>query len=631
MVTQQGRAGYRRARPEFVLDDDFSPRLDHDRSSWLSRARLPLFGGAALSPCATLRLHLRSARCLDTVAAMSRGVRARASFVPPGPRRRTRGDDPRGLVLLQTRDARARTHVPSFAMRADDLRRRARAALFDDAQLRARTAAASAVPVVADPGLTANLALLSSFSGSPAFHASRSWTRELGVDPPPTPPPVLTYAALAARVVASRGSSATKARRRPGRPRRRVSRTRGGSRRPPSAARPWRRRPQPQHPPRRPRDGAHTQRQRCDRHPRATRATRASSAKFSESKRTRKRRPSVAVGHSDSAIASSRPVRWMPDLPGRGDAIQPSAPLYRPSSSVFDFEWNADAMRGIDAQTFDTFDAPAPQAIFDSDAHMYYTSGTTGAPKGVTLSHAIVGTHAVAVTAEMRLCSHDVRLHAAPMFHLVDAFATYACMRGRGRHVTTPTFNADIALAADRTRTRHRHEPRVDDGGDDDAQPRGAPSRISRRFACCRAGMPAGAPRARRAVALFGCEFFLSYGMTECCGKIAVVDALRRDATRRQSRRTTRSRVHVRSTVLARRRSRDAPDGGSRGFRGGARRRSIGRGWRSFDSRSDGFRRVLAPPRRGRRVLRRGRLVQHGRPRDGSNRRVRRSRRSEEG
>lgn len=25
-----------------------------------------------------------------------------------------------------------------------------------------------------------------------------------------------------------------------------------------------------------------------------------------------------------------------------------------------------------------------------------------------------------------------------------------------------------------------------------------------------------------RAIALFGCEFFLSYGMTECCGKISI-------------------------------------------------------------------------------------------------------------
>lgn len=25
-----------------------------------------------------------------------------------------------------------------------------------------------------------------------------------------------------------------------------------------------------------------------------------------------------------------------------------------------------------------------------------------------------------------------------------------------------------------------------------------------------------------RAIAVFGCEFFLSYGMTECCGKISM-------------------------------------------------------------------------------------------------------------
>ena len=54
------------------------------------------------------------------------------------------------------------------------------------------------------------------------------------------------------------------------------------------------------------------------------------------------------------------------------------------------------------------------------------SSGTTGNPKGVMLTHDIVGKHAVATCAEMRLDGSDVWAHVAPMFHLVDAFAVYA-------------------------------------------------------------------------------------------------------------------------------------------------------------------------------------------------------------
>lgn len=44
-------------------------------------------------------------------------------------------------------------------------------------------------------------------------------------------------------------------------------------------------------------------------------------------------------------------------------------------------------------------------------AHMYYTSGTTGNPKGVMLTHDIVGKHAVATCAEMRIDRGDVWAH----------------------------------------------------------------------------------------------------------------------------------------------------------------------------------------------------------------------------
>ena len=71
-----------------------------------------------------------------------------------------------------------------------------------------------------------------------------------------------------------------------------------------------------------------------------------------------------------------------------------------------------------------------------NNAHMYYTSGTTGNPKGVMLTHDIVSKHAWATCAEMRLNRTDVWAHVAPMFHLVDAFAIYAVTLVGGRHVT---------------------------------------------------------------------------------------------------------------------------------------------------------------------------------------------------
>ena len=73
---------------------------------------------------------------------------------------------------------------------------------------------------------------------------------------------------------------------------------------------------------------------------------------------------------------------------------------------------------------------------------MYFTSGTTGTPKGVVLTQQMVCAHAVGAMREMRLHGGDVWLHAAPMFHLVDAFAMFAVTLAGGRHVILPSFNA---------------------------------------------------------------------------------------------------------------------------------------------------------------------------------------------
>ncbi|MBN1847519.1 MAG: long-chain-fatty-acid--CoA ligase [Deltaproteobacteria bacterium] len=87
--------------------------------------------------------------------------------------------------------------------------------------------------------------------------------------------------------------------------------------------------------------------------------------------------------------------------------------------------------------------------ISDEDiAHLYYTSGTTGLPKGVMLSHKNVCVHALAAIAELRLGDHDHWIHVAPLFHLADAWATFAVTWVGGKHVLIPDFDPLHILSA---------------------------------------------------------------------------------------------------------------------------------------------------------------------------------------
>ncbi len=80
-------------------------------------------------------------------------------------------------------------------------------------------------------------------------------------------------------------------------------------------------------------------------------------------------------------------------------------------------------------------------------AHLYYTSGTTGRPKGVMLTHKNVCSHALGTIAELKLVDTDVWGHIAPMFHLADAWATFAITWVGGRHVMVAQFEAEAVMA----------------------------------------------------------------------------------------------------------------------------------------------------------------------------------------
>jgi len=117
--------------------------------------------------------------------------------------------------------------------------------------------------------------------------------------------------------------------------------------------------------------------------------------------------------------------------------------------------WTGDTERANDTIDLDyekvleqaDFNVLPKSSINEEDiAQIYYTSGTTGRPKGVMLSHKNVTTHALGAIAEIHLTDRDVWIHVAPLFHLADAWATWAVSWVGGTHVLVREFDAKVVL-----------------------------------------------------------------------------------------------------------------------------------------------------------------------------------------
>jgi long-chain acyl-CoA synthetase len=81
------------------------------------------------------------------------------------------------------------------------------------------------------------------------------------------------------------------------------------------------------------------------------------------------------------------------------------------------------------------FDASPIQSSANDIAQIFYTSGTTGHPKGVCLTRDNLTASALDALVSLEMKRRDGWLHASPMFHLVDAFAIWAITLVGGRHI----------------------------------------------------------------------------------------------------------------------------------------------------------------------------------------------------
>ena len=177
------------------------------------------------------------------------------------------------------------------------------------------------------------------------------------------------------------------------------------------------------------------------------------------------------------------------------------------SFKSFDYE---DVLRGERATP-----PPVPEISDDDVAHLYYTSGTTGRPKGVMLSHKNVCVHALAAIAELKLDDCDRWIHVAPLFHLADAWATFAITWAGGKHVVVTDFDPPLVLSTieqERVTISNMIPTMLN-------MLVNTPGVETYDFSSLRAILSGGAPIApevvKRIMETFKCDYIQTYGMTE--------------------------------------------------------------------------------------------------------------------
>ena len=151
----------------------------------------------------------------------------------------------------------------------------------------------------------------------------------------------------------------------------------------------------------------------------------------------------------------------------------------------------------------------------DDPANVYYTSGTTGHQKGVVLTHRNISSHALATVAELALTDGDTWGHVAPMFHLADAWATWAITWVGGRHVMVGAFDpaAVFQTLAECEVTVTNLVPTM--LNDLVNHPASGDVRLPAFRLVMSGGAPISPQLVQRVIDTFRCEYVQTYGLTE--------------------------------------------------------------------------------------------------------------------
>ena len=166
--------------------------------------------------------------------------------------------------------------------------------------------------------------------------------------------------------------------------------------------------------------------------------------------------------------------------------------------------------------------AAAPAAPFDAgeideDAvcELFYTSGTTGDPKGAMLTHRALATHAVDSALTNGLTHRDVVLHTIPLFH-VNGWGTPHYVTALGaRHVMLERFDAaEVLRLVERERvTRLFLVPTMATALLE--HPAIATTNASSLTQVSIGGAPSSPDLLRRLEGALGCDVICGYGLTE--------------------------------------------------------------------------------------------------------------------